>query len=72
MAFEYGMLPKDVRKMTRREISALIDAMVSRKNGYKIDPEVGKVEVAVTPEFEAAVERAKKSNRFAKRAVNGK
>lgn len=29
------MLPEDVRKLTRREISDLIDAMGSRKNGYK-------------------------------------
>jgi len=52
------MIPKDVRKMTRREISAMIDAMVSRKLGYNQVEESATVEVS--PKFEEAVERARR------------
>lgn len=38
LSFEYGMKLEDIRKLTRREISSYIDAMVSRKSGYK-EPE---------------------------------
>ena len=34
LAFEYGITPVDVGKLTRREISDLLDGLASRKNGY--------------------------------------
>lgn len=34
LAFEYGITPVDVLKLTRREISDLLDGLASRKSGY--------------------------------------
>jgi hypothetical protein len=34
LAFEYGLTPDKAIKLTRREISELLDGMASRKMGY--------------------------------------
>jgi hypothetical protein len=34
LAFEYGLTPDKAIKLTRREISQLLEGMGARKNGY--------------------------------------
>ena len=41
---EYGMSLEEIRKCTRRELSDLIEAMVSRKQGYQETSETVKIE----------------------------
>jgi len=55
---EYGMKPDDVRKLTRREIVALIDGLVSRKSGYQNSEET--VNIEPTDEVMQKIERLNK------------
>ena len=58
MGSEYGMKPEDVRKLTRREIVALIDGLVSRKSGYQNSVE--EVNIEPTDEVMQKIERLNK------------
>jgi len=52
------MKPDDVRKLTRREIVALIDGLVSRKSGYQNSEET--VNIEPTDEVMQKIERLNK------------
>jgi len=53
---EYGMALEEIRQCTRRELSDLLDAMVSRKKGYPEDEQVAKIEA--TDEVKAKIAKA--------------
>jgi hypothetical protein len=54
---EYGMSLQEIRGCTRREISDLLEAMVSRKQGYPEDEAVVKLES--TDEIKAKIAKAR-------------
>ena len=60
---------EEIRKCTRRELSDLIEAMVSRKRGYQDTEE--EVKLAVTDEVRQRIEKAHKK-RFGEGLSNGK
>jgi hypothetical protein len=64
---EYGMALDEIRKCTRRELSALLDAMVSRKKGYPEEEQIAKIEA--TDEIKAKIAKAHQK-RF-KGEING-
>jgi hypothetical protein len=66
LKFEYGMSIQEIRGYTRREISALLEAMVSRKKGYPEEEAVAKLET--TDEIKAKIAKAR-GQRF--QGVNG-
>lgn len=55
---EYGLTPYETRKLTRREISSLIDGMVSRKSGYNSGND--RVNIEPTEEILKKIERQNK------------
>jgi len=55
--FEYGMSIQEMRSLTRRELSDLLDAMVSRKKGYP-EEEVP-VKIEATDEIKAKIAKAR-------------
>jgi hypothetical protein len=67
LKFEYGMSMEEIRKFTRRELSELIEAMVSRKQGYQETSETGKIEQ--TDEIRDKILKARKNRLRTK--VNG-
>lgn len=54
---EYGMSLQEIRGCTRREISDLLEAMVSRKKGYPEDEAVANIEA--TDEIKAKIAKAR-------------
>jgi len=61
------MSMEEIRKFTRRELSDLIEAMVSRKQGYQETAETGKIEQ--TDEIRDKILKARKNRLRTK--VNG-
>lgn len=57
LKFEYGMSLQEIRGCTRREISELLDAMVSRKKGWPVEEAVAKMET--TEEIKAKIAKAR-------------
>jgi len=64
MGNEYGLGPSEVRNLTRREISSMIDGLVSRKSGYQNSEE--EVSIEPTDEIMAKIEKLNK-RRFGER-----
>ncbi len=58
---EYGMSLQEIRQCTRREVSELLDAMVSRKKGWPEEAVVDKMEA--TDEIKSRIAKAR-SKRF--------
>ena len=59
---EYGMSLDEMRKCTRRELSELFDAMVSRKMGYPEEQRVDNIEATDAVKAKIAKAHAKRFN----------
>jgi hypothetical protein len=53
---EYSMSLEEIRKCTRKELSELLDAMVSRKRGYPEDETTVKIDTS--DEIKAKIAKA--------------
>jgi len=57
---EYSMSLEEIRKCTRRELSDLLDAMVSRKKGYPESEDAVTIEASDEIKAKIAKARAKR------------